>query len=116
MDGEIRHRFRGRRKASFVFWAFERAALLCLLKGVLPSGKVDDLLAQLKVIPPKQEQRLWADDVALQKASWWEPKTPLREPKHEFPNRNSVAFCSPSKSLTFRRLMENPLVGKQIKS
>ena len=28
----------------------------------------------------------------------------------------SVAFCSPSKSLTFSGLMENPLVGKKLKS
>ena len=27
--------------------------------------------------------------------------------------RNSVAFCSPAKSLTFSGLMENPLVGKK---
>ena len=28
----------------------------------------------------------------------------------------SVAFCSPAKSLTLSGLMENPLVGKQLKS
>ena len=28
----------------------------------------------------------------------------------------SVAFCSPAKSLTFRGLMENPLVGNRLKS
>ena len=28
----------------------------------------------------------------------------------------SVAFCSPAKSLTFSGLVENPLVGKQLKS
>ena len=28
----------------------------------------------------------------------------------------SVAFCSPAKSLTFSGLMENPLVGKKLKS
>ena len=31
-------------------------------------------------------------------------------------NKNSVAFCSPAKSLTFSGLMENPLVGKKLKS
>ena len=28
----------------------------------------------------------------------------------------SVAFCSPAKSLAFSGLMENPLVGKKLKS
>ena len=28
----------------------------------------------------------------------------------------SVAFCSPAKSLTFSGLVENPLVGKKLKS
>ena len=28
----------------------------------------------------------------------------------------SVAFCSPAKSLTFSGLMENPFVGKKLKS
>ena len=29
---------------------------------------------------------------------------------------NSVAFCSHAKSLTFSGLMENPVVGKKLKS
>ena len=32
------------------------------------------------------------------------------------PQLFSVAFCSPAKSLTFSGLMENPLVGKKLKS
>ena len=30
-------------------------------------------------------------------------------------NQNSVAFCSPAKSLTFSSLIENPLVDKKLK-
>ena len=29
---------------------------------------------------------------------------------------NSVAFCSPAKRLAFSGLLENPLVGKKLKS
>ena len=35
---------------------------------------------------------------------------------HQLALRNSVAFCSPAKSLTFGGLMENALVGKKLKS
>ena len=39
-------------------------------------------------------------------------------PKPQLPRRVgfSVAFCSPAKSLTFSGLVENPLVGKKLKS
>ena len=50
-------------------------------------------------------------DLALREALLRQPpaaRSELREPK--------VEICSPTKSLTFSGLMENPLVGKKIKS
>ena len=45
---------------------------------------------------------------------WVKPKWPKRLTR--ISNYHSVAFCSPAKSLAFSRLMENPLVGKKLKS
>ena len=52
--------------------------------------------------------------VAARVAIFGAPQYVLQSIEHQ--NVDSVAFCSPAKSLTFSGFMENQLVGKKLKS
>ena len=54
--------------------------------------------------------------ICQRSAVWRIQDVTLTQPTLRNPASNSVAFLSPAKSLTFSGLMENPLVGKKLKS
>ena len=52
-------------------------------------------------------------DEAIRAVERWGPEAWSPTPKK---TKRSVAVCSPAKSFRFSGLMENPLVGKRLKS